>query len=107
MTTIGGTTSALHCKSYSAVCLLARRDPSLSARRRERLEERLPEERIIARGGGCRTRATDLSAMIDQDDLDEAPGDGAGGGRGANRGSRNCGSDIPELEAEIVYSRRP
>jgi SNF2 family DNA or RNA helicase len=76
-------------------------------RRRERLETRLAEERIIARGGRLQ-KADQLPSVFDDDedrDLDEAGGAELEEAEQEIADRATAAQTIPELEAELVILR--
>jgi superfamily II DNA or RNA helicase len=76
-------------------------------RRRERLEARLAEERIIARGGRLQ-KAEQLPSLFDDDedrDLDEAGGAELEEAEQEIADRATAAQTIPELEAELVVLR--
>jgi superfamily II DNA or RNA helicase len=76
-------------------------------RRRERLEARLAEERIIARGGRLQ-KPDQLPSLFDDDedrDLDEAGGEELEQAEQEIADRATAAQTIPELEAELVVLR--
>mgnify|MGYP001340743888 FL=1 len=74
-------------------------------RRRERLERRLDEERLLGRGREARINATPLR-VLDEDDLEEATGAEQEAAEEAIVDQATAARTIAELEAEIATLRR-